>query len=80
MHQRIEAIKSNEEIGVKFMQEWEEKILDRRKAREEGHAEGIAEGEALVKKVFKFSMQGQSNEKIAELCNIPLVKVNEILE
>jgi len=46
MHKRIEAIKSNEEIGVKYMQEWEEKIIEKRKAREEGLAEGRAEGRA----------------------------------
>ena len=37
-------VKSSEEIGVKYMQEWEEKILEKRKARAEGLAEGRAEG------------------------------------
>ena len=39
-------IKSSEEIGVKYMQEWEEKIIEKRRAREEGLAEGRAEGRA----------------------------------
>ena len=39
-------MKSSEEIGVKYMQEWEEKILEKRKARAEGLAEGRAEGRA----------------------------------
>ena len=44
MQERIHQIKSSEEIGVKYMQEWEEKIIEKRRAREEGLAEGLAEG------------------------------------
>ena len=40
----VNIVKSSEEIGVKYMQEWEEKILEKRKARTEGLAEGRAEG------------------------------------
>ena len=40
----VNVVKSSEEIGVKYMQEWEEKILEKRKARAEGLAEGRAEG------------------------------------
>ena len=40
----VNIVKSSEEIGVKYMQEWEEKILEKRKARAEGRAEGLAEG------------------------------------
>lgn len=42
----VNIVKSSEEIGVKYMQEWEEKILEKRKARAEGRAEGLAEGRA----------------------------------
>ena len=40
----VNIVKSSEEIGVKYTQEWEEKILEKRKARAEGLAEGRAEG------------------------------------
>lgn len=40
----VNIVKSSKEIGVKYMQEWEEKILEKRKARAEGLAEGRAEG------------------------------------
>ena len=40
----VNIVKSSEEIGGKYMQEWEEKILEKRKARAEGLAEGRAEG------------------------------------
>jgi predicted transposase/invertase (TIGR01784 family) len=46
MQKRIEAIKGSEEIGVKYMQEWEERTIEVQKAKEEGHASGLAEGHA----------------------------------
>ena len=52
IQERIHQIKSSEEIGVKYMQEWEEKIIEKQKARQEGleegrklgHSAGLAEG------------------------------------
>lgn len=41
MQERVQGIKSSEEVGVRYMQEWEERELDRREAREEGREEGI---------------------------------------
>lgn len=61
---QVNIVKSSEEIGVKYMQEWEEKILEKRKARAEGLAEGRAEGRTqgdcsrlieLIKKKIKKS-------------------------
>ncbi len=40
MHEKIRSIKSSEEVGIKFMNAWEEKILERQEAREEGRQEG----------------------------------------
>ena len=40
-----QKVKSNEEIGVKYMQAWEEKVLGENQAREEGKKEGIIQGE-----------------------------------
>ena len=52
IQERIHQIKSSEEIGVKYMQEWEEKIIEKQKARQEGleegrklgHSAGLVEG------------------------------------
>ncbi len=41
----VNIVKSSEEIGVKYMQEWEEKILEKRKARAEGQLKGVLRGE-----------------------------------
>lgn len=44
IHKRVRKVKSSEEVGVKYMQAWEERYYDKQEAREEGHAEGLAEG------------------------------------
>ena len=45
LHEKISDIKASEEIGVKFMNAWEEKLLDRQDGYDEGKREGLAEGE-----------------------------------
>lgn len=44
MQKKIEAIKSNEEVSVRFLKEYEALVLERREAREEGWEEGREEG------------------------------------
>ena len=67
-----QKVKSNEEIGVKYMQEWEEKILEKRKARAEGLAEGRAEGRAegetfrLIQLIKKKIQKSKSFIQIAD--------------
>ena len=43
IHECVRKIKSSEEMGVKYMQSWEEKIYERDKGREEGRTIGKAE-------------------------------------
>ena len=43
MHRRVCQIKASEKTEVKYMQSWEERIL----IKQEGIAEGIAEGERI---------------------------------
>ena len=47
LHGRVSQLKASEEIGVKYMQAWEEKMYERLEGREEGHASGLAEGREL---------------------------------
>ena len=49
IHECVRKIKSSEELGVKYMQSWEEKIYERDKGREEGRKEGRKEGKAIGK-------------------------------
>ena len=68
----VNVVKSSEEIGVKYMQEWEEKILDKRKARAEGLAEGRVEGRAegqtiiLIQQIKKKIQKSKSLIQIAD--------------
>ena len=66
IQRRIQAIKSSEEIGVKYMQAWEERILEQNKAREEGLARGRSEGQLQEReriKPFIFpAHQGKSGQ------------------
>ncbi len=47
--------------------------------RVEGREEGRVEGTELAKKIFKFYIDGKSNDEIAELCKIPIEKVENVL-
>ena len=44
IHSFVQKIRSSEEMGVKYMQAWEEKVLEREEGREEGRKEGRKEG------------------------------------
>ena len=60
----VNIVKSSEEIGLKYMQEWEEKILEKRKARAEGRAEG--ETFRLIQLIKKKIQKSKSFIQIAD--------------
>ena len=60
----VNIVKSSEKIGVKYMQEWEEKILEKRKARAEGRAEG--ETFRLIQLIKKKIQKSKSFIQIAD--------------
>ncbi len=60
MQKKIEAIKSNEEVSVRFLKEYEALVLERREAREEGREE------QLYRQVLKKLQKGKHSEVIAE--------------
>lgn len=41
IHECVNKIKSSEEMGVKYMQTWEEKVIERQEGKAEGKAEAI---------------------------------------
>ena len=91
MQEKVEAIRANEEIGVKLMNAWEEKIYDREDGRQEGLKEGLREG---MKKGLQVGMEKGftdaqeqliakmkrtlSDEEIARLTDIPLETISRI--
>ena len=82
IQKRIHAIKSSEKIGVKYMQAWEEKILEQEKAREEGHASGLREGliQKLKELVEKKVQKGYSAEEIAEMLEEDIETIQKLIE
>lgn len=66
----VNIVKSSEEIGVKYMQEWEEKILEKRKARAEGLAEGRAEGRAEGQTITLIQQMKKKIQKSKTLIQI----------
>ena len=72
IHEHIRMLKSSEEMGVKYMQAWEEKL----QVLEEGLEKGIQ----LTKKVLKLSAEGRSESEISELCDISPEQVRRILD
>ncbi len=87
IHSRVRKVKASEEVGVKYMQAWEEKYYEREEGREEGIKQGREEGERtgrtkgilLAKKVFRLASEGVQAEKIAEECGVTEEQVLEIL-
>ncbi len=47
IHDRVRKVRNSEEVGVKYMQAWEEKYYEKEEARREGLQEGRAVGRAL---------------------------------
>lgn len=75
---RSAGSKASEEIGIKFMNEWEEKMLERKEGREEGRAEGeqakqreIAEKMLLkgMEPVLISELTGMSEDEVRGLKN-----------
>ena len=64
LQKNVNTIVENEEMGVRFMQAWEEILLERQEAREEGREEG--ERLLLQNLIQKWLRKGQSVEQIAE--------------
>ena len=65
-------MKVSREMGALYMI-WEEEL-------EDAFAEGKAEGEVLAKRIFKLHLDGKGAKEIAEMCNVSIEKVKEILE
>lgn len=72
LHRRVSKIKSSEEIGVRYMQEWEERTYERQEARGEG------ERIKLIKIVRKIMKKGTSPEGCAELLDEDISMIREI--
>ena len=85
IHKHVSQIKASEEMGVKYMQKWEEKVLDREEGKAEGRAEGQAEGRASEIYIIRNQIEQvqRTPEETAELLVLEpeyIKKVAELLE
>lgn len=60
MHREVQRIRASEEMGVKFMQKWEERVYDRL----DGKAEGKAEGKAGINKLIQALIRDNRQEDL----------------
>lgn len=81
IHNRVRKVKLNEEVGVKYMQAWEEKYFEREEGREEGFAEGLSQGAAnkLKEMVQKKLARGKSPEQIADELEEELPTIQKLI-
>ncbi|MCB6202266.1 Rpn family recombination-promoting nuclease/putative transposase [Extibacter muris] len=73
IHDRVRKVRNSEEVGVKYMQAWEEKYYEKEEARKEGLQEGLQEGRA------KGRAEGRKEERI-DLVKKKLEKGKSVLE
>ena len=70
----VEQIKSNEEIGVKYMQKWEEIAEARAEGREEGREQ------LLINQIQKKQAKGQDITQIADELEMTEEEVQSVLD
>lgn len=64
---RVEAIKSSEEVSVRYMQEWEERELERREALEEGKIDGERIGEERFSQLLQILIENGRMEDVKRI-------------
>ena len=81
LHEYVEQIKASEEIGVKYMQKWEELEYEREEGREEGRIVGRKVEEiSILRRLLK--KKNRDEETVADDLDLSLEyvhKINELL-
>ena len=87
IHNLVRQVKASEEIGVKFMQRWEEEAMWKREGREAGLAAGLAEGLSKGQTInqisiirFQFLTKCKTPELIADDLGLSLAFVQQICD
>jgi len=82
LHQRVCKVKASEEVGVRYMQAWEERYYDREKGRNEGMAEGRRKGklEAKLEDALNMRKEGLSDEMIMRITKLTEEELKKITE
>ena len=83
IHECVRQIKSSEEMGVKYMQKWEEKIIEREKGRLEGKTDVIIKflrEKGEVNESLCKTIREQDNENVIDEWLKSAVLINSIQE
>ena len=87
IHNHVRQVKASEEIGVKFMQRWEEEAMWKREGRETGLAAGLAEGLSKGQTInqisiirFQFLTKRKTPELIADELGLSLEFIQQICD
>ena len=73
LQKRVEEIKKNEEVGIRYMNAFEEKMWERREGREEGERIGEKRGKKIGEKHGRQEIARRMVEK-----NLDLVLIKEM--
>ncbi len=78
IHERVCKVKANEEVGVKYMQRWEEEYYMREEAMKEGRAEGRVKN--LISLVCKKISKGFTALELAEFLEEDIELIQQIYD
>ena len=81
IHTHVRQVKASEEIGVKFMQRWEEEAMWKREGREDGLAEGLTKGQTINQISiirFQFFTRQMTPAQISDILGLSLEFVQQI--
>ena len=82
IHNHVRQVKASEEIGVKFMQRWEEEAMWKREGREAGLAEGLNKGQTINQiSIIRFQLLSKQMTpvQISDILGLSLAFVQQIL-
>ena len=77
LNEIVASIKANDEIGVKYMNAYEERMHDIQEAREQGEEIGRSEGEAskALEMAKAMKAENEPTEKIVKYTGLPKEKI-----
>ncbi|QEK16148.1 Rpn family recombination-promoting nuclease/putative transposase [[Clostridium] hylemonae] len=78
IHDRVRKVRNSEEVGVKYMQAWEEKYYEKEEARKEGLEQGAKK--QLIELIKKKLEKGKSVEEIADALEESTDKIEELIK
>ena len=77
LQEKVLQIRTDEQREIKLMNSWEEKIMERQNALEEGFAQGLEQGRSdyIREMIQKLRDKGHSDAAIAELMDLTIEEV-----